>query len=83
MSSILDMPSPGPTARLARVRDLLRRARLAERMMKQGEAGDERDRGTVLYVGAVDTIMVELAALEDIGALGELERFATVSWGRP
>lgn len=82
MSSILDMPSPGPTERLARVRDLLRRARIAERMMKQGATGDERDRGTVLYVGAVDTIMVELAALEDIGALGELERFATVTWGR-
>ena len=82
MSSILDMPSPGPTARLARVRDLLRRARIAERMMKHGATGDERDRGTVLYVGAVDTIMVELAALEDIGALDELGRFATVTWGR-
>jgi hypothetical protein len=83
MSGILDMPSPGPTARLARVRDLLRRARLAERMMKQGETGDERDRGTVLYVGTVDAVVAELAELENIGALGELERFATVSWGRP
>ena len=82
MSSILDTPARGPTERLARVRDVPRRPRIAERMMKQGATGDERDRGTVLYVGAVDTIMVELAALEDIGALDELERFATVTWGR-
>ena len=82
MSSILDMPSPGPTERLARVRDLLRRALIAERMMKLGATGEERDRGTVVYVATVDALVAELVSLEGIGALGELERFATVTWGR-
>lgn len=83
MSGVVDMPMPGPTERLARVRELLRRAREAERMMKQGATDDERQRGAVLYLDTVDALVGELAALEDIGALGELERFATVTWGRP
>ena len=83
MSSILDTPAPGPTERLARVRDLLRRVLEAERMMKQGATGDERERGAGLYLDTVDALVAELVSLEGIGALGELERFATVTWGRP
>ena len=76
------MPAPGPTERLARVRALVQRSQNAERLMKQGATGQDRDRGTVAYVGAVDAILAELVALESIGALEELVRFATVSWGR-
>lgn len=82
MSGVLDLPAPGPTERLARVRDLVRRAQTAERLMKQGATGQDRDHGTVAYVNAVDAILAELVALESIGALDELVRFATVSWGR-
>ncbi|MDO9527121.1 MAG: hypothetical protein Q7J57_16540 [Gemmobacter sp.] len=49
--------------------------------MRKGATDPIRDAATDAYVTAVDKLVEEMAALDDIGALDELTRFAQVTWG--
>lgn len=82
MSGVQDVPMPGPTARLRKVRGMVAAATLADNLMRHGKTPEFRDAATEAYVEAVDAMFVELVALERIGALDELVRLATVTWGR-
>lgn len=75
------MRQPSPTERLERVHQLLRACRDEGHAMRKGATDPIRDAATDAYVTAVDKLVEEMAALDDIGALDELTRFAQVTWG--
>jgi hypothetical protein len=59
----------GADSRLARVRLLLRFARVADTGMRTAKSQVDRDLATDQYCRAVDALVAELGALEDAGDL--------------
>ena len=71
----------GPGRRVAELRARVRAAMAVEAGFRAGQDADRAAAGAEAYEALLEGILADLAAMERIGALGEIERWALVKWG--